>query len=111
MSTVVHADDPQRFDTEVLQAKVPVVVDFWAAWCGPCRMIAPELEALAADRPDIKVVKVDVEANPQVAGRFGIRGIPTVALFREGQLAAVSVGAKPRRALELELGIAVEVRR
>jgi thioredoxin 1 len=106
MSTVVHANDPATFETEVLQATVPVVVDFWAAWCGPCRMIAPELDALAADRPDLKVVKVDVDANPHVAGRYGIQGIPTVALFRNGQLAAVSVGAKPRQAIEAALGIA-----
>ena len=103
--SVVHADDPQAFVDEVLQATVPVVVDFWADWCGPCRMIAPELEALAADRVDLKVVKVDVEANPAVAERYGIRGIPTVALFRDGQPVAVSVGAKPRRAIEADLGL------
>jgi thioredoxin 1 len=109
MSTVVHADDPTAFDVEVLQATVPVVVDFWADWCGPCRMIAPELEALAGERSDLKVVKVDVDANPEVAARYDIRGIPTVALFRGGQRVAVSVGAKPRRTIEAELGIAVGV--
>ena len=110
MPAVVHADDPATFDTEVLHAAVPVVVDFWAAWCGPCRMIAPVLEALATERPDLKVVKVDVDANPHIAGRYGIQGIPTIALFRDGQAVAVSVGAKPRRALEAELGIAVGAR-
>ena len=110
MPAVVRADDPQTFETEVLAATVPVVVDFWAAWCGPCRLIAPELDALAADRPDLKVVKVDVDASPHVASRYGIQGIPTVALFRDGKPVAVSVGAKRRRALEADLGITAGAR-
>ena len=107
MSALIHADSPAAFDTEVLQSTVPVVVDFWAAWCGPCRMVAPELEALAADRSDLKVVKVDVDANPGVASQYGIQGIPTIALFRDGRLVAASVGAKPRRAIEADLGLGV----
>lgn len=105
MSAVVHADDPQSFETEVLHATMPVVVDFWAAWCGPCRLVAPQLEALAADRPDLKVVKVDVDANSLIAGRYEIQGIPTIALFRDGQQVAASVGAKPRHAIEADLGL------
>jgi thioredoxin 1 len=103
--TVIHADDT-TFEGEVLAATVPVVVDFWAAWCGPCRIVGPELEALADEHGDaIKVVKVDVDAAPGVAGRYGIQSIPTVALFREGRPVAATVGAKPRRVIEAELGL------
>ena len=105
MPQLVHADDT-TFDQEVLQAAVPVVVDFWAAWCGPCRMVAPELEALASEHGDaIKVVKVDVDASPAVARQYAISGLPTIALFRDGAPAAFSVGAKPRRAIEIDLGL------
>lgn len=91
---------------EVLRADQPVVVDFWADWCRPCHLIAPEIEALArAWDGRVKVVKVDVEANPGPAGRYGVRGIPTVALFDGGRLVATSVGAKRRPALERDLGL------
>ena len=105
MPSITHADDLATFDAEVLQADQPVVVDFWAQWCGPCHVVAPELEALAAERSDVKVVKVDVDANGDVAGRYGIQGIPTIALFRDGEAVATSVGAKPRHLIETELGI------
>jgi thioredoxin len=105
MTQLLHADDT-TFDHEVLEATVPVVVDFWAEWCGPCRMVAPELEALASEHGDaIKVVKVDVDAAPAVARRYAISGIPTIALFRDGQPAAFSVGAKPRQLIETDLGL------
>lgn len=108
MPNITHADDPTSFETEVLQSSVPVVVDFWAAWCGPCRMVAPELEALAEAHGDaLRVVKVDVGANLEVAERYGVRGIPTIALFRDGKLVAESVGAKPREAIEADLDLAL----
>jgi thioredoxin 1 len=106
MANVVHADDPATFDETVLQSDVPVVVDFWAGWCGPCRMVAPEVEALAEEQGDsVKVVKVDVDRNPSVASRYGVMSIPTIALFKEGELTATSVGAKPRHAIRRDLGI------
>jgi thioredoxin 1 len=106
MATLVKADDLASFQREVLDSTAPVVVDFWAAWCGPCRVVAPELEALA-DRygASIKVVKVDVDANQSVAGRYGIRSIPTIGLFEAGKLTKQVVGARPQAAIEAELGL------
>ncbi len=106
MSNVAHADDVTTFEEKVIKAKNPVVVDFWATWCHPCKIVAPELENLATEHLGvIDVVKVDVDANPEVAGRYGVMSIPTIALFENGELVATSIGAKPRAVIEAELGI------
>ena len=107
MTSVVHADDEATFRREVLESEVPVVVDFWAEWCGPCHAVAPEIEALAAQYGEsVKFVKVDVDANQAVAGRYGVRGIPTIGLFEGGAVTKQAVGARPRHAIEAELGLA-----
>lgn len=103
----VEANTAESFESEVLKSEVPVVVDFWAPWCAPCRMVAPELDSLAADRVgEIKLVKVNVDINQEVAGRYQIFSIPTIGLFKSGELVAASIGAKPKRLIEADLGIA-----
>ena len=89
------------FDAEVLKAQEPVVVDFWAEWCGPCRMIAPALEEIAGTMAGrIKVVKLNVDENPATAAKYGIMSIPTLMLFKNGELASRQVGAAPKQKLE-----------
>ena len=87
----------QSFQADVLDAKMPVVVDFWAEWCGPCRMIAPALEELAGEYDGkVTVAKINIDENPQVPTRYGVRGIPTLMIFNQGQVAATKVGALPK---------------
>ena len=92
------------FDTDVLQSGTPVLVDFWATWCGPCKMIAPVLEELAAEKAgELTVAKLDVDANPETMRNFGVQSIPTLILFKNGQAVKRLVGAKGKAALLREL--------
>lgn len=98
------------FDSKVLGSEVPVLVDFWAPWCGPCRIVGPVIEDLARDHGGlIKVVKVNVDESPALASRYGVRGIPTIALFDGGTLRETLVGARPRADLEGLIGRSVGV--
>jgi thioredoxin 1 len=85
------------FDQDVLKAAGPVVVDYWAEWCGPCRQIAPALEEIAGEMGDkVTVVKLNIDENPEAATKYGVRGIPTLMLFKDGQVASTQVGAHPK---------------
>ena len=103
MATAVKSE---TFDQEVLQSDIPVLVDFWAEWCGPCHAVAPVLDRIVEERPgELKLVKVNIDEEQGLAARYGVQSIPTMILFKGGEPAAAAVGAYPKPALEKALGL------
>ncbi|MFH0844287.1 MAG: thioredoxin [Pseudomonadota bacterium] len=103
MADVLEVTDA-TFDTEIMNSDIPAMVDFWAAWCGPCRMVAPVVEELAKEYAGkVKVAKLDVDQNRQTPIKFGIRNIPTLILFKGGEVAQTIIGAQPKSSIEKEI--------
>jgi thioredoxin 1 len=103
MAANINEVNDTTFQAEVLESDTPVLVDFWAPWCGPCRVVAPVLEEIAGERDDLRIVKLNVDDNQQTAAQFGILAIPTMVLFRNGAEAKRIQGAMPKKRLEAEL--------
>ena len=102
MSDLTNVTD-SNFQAEVIESDKPTLVDFWAPWCGPCRVVAPVLEELAGERSDLRIVKLNVDENQRTAAQFGVLSIPTMILFKNGQAAKKIIGAYPKRKLEAEI--------
>jgi thioredoxin 1 len=107
MAANVTEVNDSNFQAEVIESERAVLVDFWAPWCGPCRVVAPVLEEMASERDDLKVVKLNVDENQQTAASFEVLSIPTLILFRDGQVAKKVIGAYPKKKLEVELELVV----
>jgi thioredoxin 1 len=101
-ASITHVTDA-NFQVEVLESETPVLVDFWAPWCGPCRMVSPILEQIDAEREDVRVVKLNIDENMQTPMEYGVLAIPTMVLFRNGAEAARIQGAMPRKHIEAQL--------
>jgi thioredoxin 1 len=96
-----HKSTDASFEADVIKSDVPVVVDFWAEWCGPCKMIGPSLEEISAELgATAKIVKVNIDENPMTPSKYGVRGIPTLMVFKGGKLASTKVGAAPKNQLQ-----------
>jgi thioredoxin 1 len=103
MATEVTND---TWDSEVVSSETPVLVDFWAEWCGPCHAVAPVLDKIVEERQgELKLVKVNIDEQPELAGKFGVASIPTMILFKDGEPAAAAIGAQPKSSLERSLGL------
>ena len=102
MAEITEVTD-SNFQAEVIEADGPVLVDFWAPWCGPCRVVAPVLEEIAGERSDLRIVKLNVDENQQTAMNYEVLSIPTLILFKHGQVAKKVIGAFPKKRLEAEL--------
>lgn len=92
---IIHVTD-ESFEADVLNSDKPVVLDFWATWCGPCKMIQPVLEQIDAERDDIVIAKMDIDDNPETPTRFGVRSVPTLIIVKGGEVIATTMGAKPK---------------
>jgi len=103
MTDLLHVSDSD-FEEEIIKADIPAMVDFWAEWCGPCKMVGPVVESLAKEyRGKVKIAKMDVDENRETPAKFGIRSIPTLILFKEGKVAHTIIGAVPKGDIEEEL--------
>lgn len=101
--SAIHINN-NNFHEEVMKSEKPVLVDFWASWCGPCRMVGPIIDEIAAEHPEYKVVKINVDEEPELAGRFQVVSIPTLMVVKNGQIVSQSAGARPKNQILAMLG-------